>query len=315
MSLPSRSLVEALQDGQNLILDGGLATALESRGHNLNHALWSAKLLRGDREAIRDVHRDFYLAGADVAITASYQASVLGLHEHLDIDADQAKATMRDSVSLAIEARGLTDLSRELYVAGSVGPYGAYLSNGAEYTGDYGDVAEDQLRDFHRDRISALLDAGADVLACETIPCLTEVKALCELLGSEFPRAHAWMSFTLKDAQHISDGTEMSMVAALVNDCDQIFAIGFNCIPLDLATDALNHLGKLTSKPLVIYPNSGEKWDGVKKVWYGGASAAERLPQLALEWQRLGARLIGGCCRMGFQDISMMRRAFNGRNA
>ncbi|GAM90896.1 hypothetical protein ANO11243_089420 [Dothideomycetidae sp. 11243] len=307
---PKESISTLLHNGNTIFLDGGLATALESLGHDLNHALWSAKLLREDPAAIREVHRDYFLAGADVAITASYQAAIAGLTNHLDLDNGKAREVIRRSVELAIEARDgvlRAHPGRTLFVAGSVGPYGAYLANGAEYTGDYGDVTESHFRDFHRGRIEEVLAAGADVLACETMPHLGEIEALCALLRDEFPESRAWVSCTLKDARHISDGTSVEQVVRLVEQCEQVVAVGFNCVPLDLAAEALEHLGSLTTKPLVIYPNSGERWDGAKKEWYGGAAASERLSGLACQWQASGARLIGGCCRMGYEDVSRIR--------
>lgn len=300
-----------LSDGDTLILDGGLSNALESHGKDLNNSLWSAKLLKSDPDAIKTVHLDYFRAGADVAITASYQGSVKGLTEHLSIIEGEAKGIIRESVRLAVLAREearAAGIERELFVAGSVGPYGAYLANGAEYTGLY-DVTEKELVGFHRGRIEALLQAGADVLACETIPNVHEVRALCTLLKNEFPSARAWLSFTLRDAAHISDGTPVEEVVKLVEECDQIVAVGFNCIPLDLALQALEHIKPLTSKPLVIYPNSGEQWDASKKAWYGGGAAAAQLKDLAKQWHSAGARLIGGCCRMGPDDIQIIQRA------
>ncbi|KAF2151330.1 homocysteine S-methyltransferase [Myriangium duriaei CBS 260.36] len=306
------ALLRSNNNANTLVLDGGLATALESRGHNLNHKLWSAKVLREDPEAIRHVHRDYYLAGADVAITVSYQASVRALQEYVGSDITQAKQLIHDSARLALQARDEVasgELGRKMFVAGSVGPYGAYLANGAEYTGDYGSITMRELKDFHRERISTLLDAGVDVLACETFPNALETRALCSLLQDEFPKAHAWLSFTLKDAQHLSDGTSIQEVAETVNSCDQIVAVGFNCIALELATGALSHLRQFSTKPLVVYPNSGEKWDGVKKEWYGKTGALKQLPHLASEWKQAGARLVGGCCRTGFEDITMIGQA------
>ncbi|TKX27225.1 homocysteine S-methyltransferase [Elsinoe australis] len=293
--------------GLTHVVDGGLATALESRGHNLNHPLWSGKLLIEKPEEIQKVHYDFYRAGADIAITASYQTSVLGLKTHLDLDKAAALEVIRSSVRLAQAARDearQSGMGRTLLVAGSVGPYGAYLANGAEYTGDYANVTEAELREFHRDRIAALLDTSsrADVLACETIPSRLEVQVLCDLLKEH--QCSAWVSCTLRDANHISDGTNLAEIVDIVGKCDRVIAFGVNCVPIGLATDALKEIKKVSdSMMLVVYPNSGEKWDAEKKVWYGGEEAREHLGEVAKEWYDAGARLIGGCCRMGYDDI------------
>ncbi|PNS17956.1 hypothetical protein CAC42_3915 [Sphaceloma murrayae] len=301
--------------GKLYVLDGGLATALESRGHDLNNPLWSGKLLTEKPGEIKQVHLDFYKAGAEIAITASYQTSVAGLKDHMGLDGDAALKVIQSSVQLAQAAREEANTAlpsdRNLLVAGSVGPYGAYLANGAEYTGDYGTVTEMQLKDFHRDRIAALLQKGsrADLLACETIPSLLEVKVICELL-EEFD-ADAWISCTLKDANHISDGTDIDEVAKIINQYDKVVAFGINCVPIGLATTALQNMAKVTGKPLVVYPNSGEKWDAEKKVWYGGEEARGHLGQVAREWYDLGARYIGGCCRMGYEDIKVVSKGLS----
>ncbi|KAF4548857.1 Homocysteine S-methyltransferase-like protein [Elsinoe fawcettii] len=295
-------------DSSPLILDGGLATALETRGHDLNHPLWSGKLLTEEPEEITRVHLDFFRAGANIAITASYQTSVDGLKKHLGLNEEQSLEVIKSSVRLAQEAYRqavVEGIERTMFIAGSVGPYGAYLANGAEYTGDYGNITAEELRKFHEPRIDALLEAGADVLACETMPNMIEIEVLAEILESR--KTKAWLSCTLKDNEHISDGTPISEVIRKTQHCQQIMAYGVNCVPLTLAGKALSHFEKATSKELVVYPNSGEQWDAEKKVWYGGEEAREHLGELAKEWYNSRARLIGGCCRMGFEDIKVIR--------
>ena len=238
-----------------VILDGALATYLETLGADISGALWSADILLQNPSLIKQTHLDYYRAGAQVAITASYQASLAGLNKHLNLSEEQGKDVIRKSVQLAQEARdewieehtkGLSTAEKSraryrLFVAGSVGPYGAYLADGSEYRGDY-DVPKEDMKAFHRGRIQALVDAGVDVLACETIPSLGETEALVELLRQEFNDSEAWFSFTLRDAHHISDGTPLTQIAALFNDTPKVIALGFNCIPDDVALAALRAL-------------------------------------------------------------------------
>jgi len=308
------SIKRALQSNHTFVLDGGLGTALEEKGYKLVTPLWSAWLLPSDTKAIQDLHVDFFRAGADFAITASYQASTRGLVEHLGVTYEEAKSLIEKSVKVARDARDATMKDpghdgRPLYVAGSVGPYGAYLADGAEFTGVYGDVTEKELHDFHRDRIRILLDSGVDMLACETVPNIREVKALCDQLRDEFPTCIAWLSCTLKDSTHISDGTNFEEVIKITDQCDQIVAVGFNCMPITYSSEALSRLQQLTTKPLVIYPNSGEIWDARKKSWSGVNSTAEYLHDFAQTSHKFGARLIGGCCRTGCKEISAMKDA------
>lgn len=297
-------IAAALTHTDTLILDGALATELEARGCNLADTLWSAKVLMENPGLIYQVHYDYFAAGANVAITASYQATPLGFAAR-GLDSGQASALIRQSVTLAQRARddyrAASGSEAPLLVAGSVGPYGAYLANGAEYRGDYALPAA-EMKDFHRPRVAALLEAGVDLLACETLPSFGEIQALISLLA-EFPHSSAWFSFTLRDAQHLSDGTPLSKVAEVINGAPQVVAVGLNCVALESVTPALQTLQVLTDKPLLVYPNSGEQYDAVSKSWHSapsGCTLHDKFP----EWQQAGARLIGGCCRTTPQDIA-----------
>ena len=210
MTTAKAGLVELLEDRGSLVIDGALATELETRDHNLSHPLWSGKILKEDPESIRQIHLDYFLAGADIAITASYQATTQGLEHHFQLNEDDAKELIRLSVRLAQEAKneaakhGVDDVL-SLLVAGSVGPYGAYLANGSEYRGDY-NLSSEQFQAFHRPRIEALVEAGVDLLAVETIPNINELKAIRDLLRADFSTVTAFYGCTLQDASHIADG-------------------------------------------------------------------------------------------------------------
>lgn len=297
-------IAQALTQTDTLILDGALATELEARGCNLADALWSAKVLMENPELIYQVHHDYFAAGAHVAITASYQATPQGFAAR-GLDEAQALALITQSVQLAQRARNdyraSSASNAPLLVAGSVGPYGAFLANGAEYRGDYA-LPEQEMKAFHRPRVTTLLEAGVDLLACETLPSFAEAQALVSLLA-EFPDSSAWFSFTLRDAEHISDGTPLSKVAELVNAAPQVVAIGINCVALESVTPALRSLQALCDKPLLVYPNSGEQYDASSKTWHSAPSGCTLHDKFA-EWQQAGARLIGGCCRTTPQDIA-----------
>ncbi|MEJ1191757.1 homocysteine S-methyltransferase [Pseudarthrobacter sp. CCNWLW207] len=320
--MPRNTTLSQLLDARAyLTADGALATELEARGCSLDDPLWSAKVLLEQPQLIRDVHRDYFEAGANVATTASYQATPLGFSQR-GLSEDAALDLVRLSVRLADEAR-LEHLARNpqagpLLVAGSVGPYGAYLADGSEYRGDYVLDAE-AFKDFHRPRIAALVDAGADFLACETLPSFAEAEALLALTG-EFD-VESWFSFSLRDGAHISDGTPLAAVAELCGSDDRVVAVGVNCVTLHLVPAALGALGGAGTKPLVTYPNSGESYDAATKTWAagsgaegeGGASGADGVPTgLAAgagAWRELGARILGGCCRTTPRDIAALAAA------
>ncbi|CAI0975222.1 homocysteine S-methyltransferase [Serratia quinivorans] len=287
-----------------LILDGALATELEARGCDLSDPLWSAKVLIENPELIYQVHLDYFNAGAQCAITASYQATPQGFLRR-GLDQAQSLALIAKSVQLAQQARSdylaQHPQAAPLLIAGSVGPYGAYLADGSEYRGDYS-LPQEEMIAFHRPRISALAEAGVDLLACETLPSFSELQALLTLL-EEFPTLGAWFAFTLRDSQHLSDGTPLTEVMAALHANPQVLAIGINCIALENVAQALQQFAALADKPLLVYPNSGEHYDAVSKTWHACGGAHGSLIDQIGEWQRIGARLIGGCCRTTPQDI------------
>ena len=301
-------LTSILTDHPFVLLDGAMATELEARGCDLADSLWSAKVLMENPQLIYDVHLDYFRAGAQVAITASYQATPEGFAAR-GLDETQSRALIARSVELARQARDAyraeNPAAKGLLIAGSIGPYGAYLADGSEYRGDYQRSAQ-VFQDFHRPRIDALLEAGADLLACETLPSFDEIRALAQLLV-EYPVAQAWFSFTLRDSQHLSDGTPLRDVLAFLADYPQILAVGINCIALENTVDALSYLHSQTPLPLVVYPNSGEHYDAVTKTWHHHGEACATLEGYLPEWLAAGAKLIGGCCRTTPKDIAALK--------
>lgn len=293
--------IESILNNQRIaIIDGAMATELEARGCDLNDDLWSARVLLEQPELIRAVHLDYFNAGADIAITASYQATVDGFAKR-GLNREQALSLMKKSVQLAQEARDEFWAKEENrmgrvrpLIAGSVGPYGAYLADGSEYRGDY-NLSEDELIAFHRPRIKALIASGADLLACETIPCGIEARALIRLLA-EFPNTVAWFTFTAKDGEHISNGESIADIAAFLDKQPQAAAIGINCTsPLHIPS-LVREIKKSSSKPIIVYPNSGEYYSAVTNTWHGETSS-DKFGLQSKEWFENGATLIGGCCR------------------
>lgn len=307
-------LAQGLAAQGYLVLDGALATELERRGADLRDALWSAKLLIEAPEMIRKLHYDYLAAGADVVITASYQATFEGFARR-GIGHEAAAELMRLSVRLAIEARDAfwsepanrTGRIRPL-VAASVGPYGAFLANGSEYRGDYG-LSKEQLMVFHRLRLAVLATAGADLLACETIPCLAEGAALARLMP-EFPSMQAWLSFSCCDGERVCHGEPYAEVVAAVEGGRQVAAVGVNCTAPQYIESLIREARGVTANPIVVYPNSGERWDAAARCWVPGAGGTN-FGEAALAWRAAGASLIGGCCRSGPEDIAAIRVALD----
>jgi homocysteine S-methyltransferase len=292
-----------------LVIDGALATELERRGCDLKDELWSAKILLEQPEIIKQVHLDYFKAGADCAITASYQATLEGLARR-GLKNNEAISLIQKSVRLAIEARdefwadesNRADRSKP-FVAASVGPYGAFLADGSEYRGNYG-LTQKELIDFHRPRMKALIEAGADLLACETIPSLIEAQALVQLF-KEFPNVSAWISFTARDEKHNAEGQVFADCVRQLQDHPQIAALGINCTSPKHIPSLIREAKKETNKPVLVYPNSGETYDAVRNNWSGDPVLVS-FGEQAREWYEAGARLIGGCCRTTPEDIRVI---------
>jgi homocysteine S-methyltransferase len=298
-----------LEHQDALILDGGLATELEARGHDLNDRLWSARLLASDPAAIREVHLAYFQAGADCGISASYQASIPGF-QAIGMPEREAVELLQLSVQFVMQAReqfwsrrsGRFGRLRPI-VAASVGPYGAYLADGSEYRGDYL-LDEGQLVAWHRRRWHVLANSGADILACETIPSYREARAFCRLLA-ETPQVVAWFSFSCRDGNLISDGTPLSQLGAWLAGEPQILGVGINCTSTRFIPPLIDELRQVTDKHIVVYPNSGEEYDAESRSWAGSSEASE-FGTFSREWRKAGAAIIGGCCRTGPEHIQQI---------
>lgn len=310
MASPENPIAAFIERQGVMLLDGGLATELEARGHDLNDELWSAKLLLEAPDEIRRVHTDYLAAGADCIATITYQATVPGFRRR-GLSDYEAVDLLRYAVQLAVDARNefwddvdnRTGRIRPL-VAASIGPYGAFLADGSEYTGDY-DIDDDALYWFHRVRWHVLADSQADLIACETIPSRNEAQVLLRLL-SEAPGRWAWLSFSCRDEAHLSDGSPLAEVA---KDCDAepgVMAVGVNCVPPGAVDALVAEIHRGTSKPVVVYPNSGERYGAASKGWMD--APAEIDWGAACEgWAELGVAGVGGCCRVGPDMITSMR--------
>lgn len=295
-----------------MVLDGGLATELTARGFDLSDALWSARLLADAPEAIEAIHLDYFEAGADVAITASYQASHEGFAAR-GFSAGETDTLLQRSVTLAQAARDRfharhADVKRTLLVAASIGPYGATLHDGSEYRGDYG-LNEAALAEFHRARLATLLGAQPDLLACETIPSLLEARAIVRVL-QEHASGRAWMSFSCRDGAHTSAGDSIAACAQALDAVPQVMAIGVNCVSPELVTSLVRAIATETAKPIVVYPNSGELWNAQAHCWEG---TAMRFTTYVDEWLDAGVSWIGGCCRTTPADIRRVRDSVDAR--
>ncbi|WP_049571204.1 homocysteine S-methyltransferase [Streptomyces sp. SBT349] len=282
--------------GGPLVLDGGLSTQLAAQGCDLADELWTARLLAEDQDRLREAHAAYVRAGAQVVITASYQASFEGFARR-GVGRRAAARLFGDSVRLA-RAAGAP------WVAASVGPYGAVLGGGGEYRGRYG-LSVAALERFHRPRVEALVAAGPDLLALETVPDAVEAEALLRAVrGCGVP---VWLSYTAAGGLTRA-GQPLGEAFAVAADREEVVAVGVNCLAPDEVLGAVATARAVTGRPAVAYPNSGEGWDAGRGRWTG-ASGAGLIAGLAPAWADAGARLIGGCCRVGPGEIRELAAA------
>ena len=291
--------------GAVLVADGGLATELEARGHDLSDPLWSARLLVDAPAEIEAAHLTFFRAGAVIATAASYQASFDGFAGR-GIDRDGTVRLLRRGVELAQAARAeLADDARERWVAASVGPYGAALADGSEYRGHYGlSVAE--LAAWHRPRLEVLAEAGPDLLALETIPDTDEAEALMTVVSGSGIRA--WLTYSIA-GDRTRAGQPLVEAFALTRDVPEVVAVGVNCCDPKDVPSAIAIARETTGKPVIVYPNSGEDWDAQRRTWVGRSRYS---PRQARQWVAEGARIVGGCCRVRPADIAGTARSVAG---
>lgn len=321
------------QCGGYAVIDGGLATELESHGADLHDPLWSAKCLLSSPHLIRRVHLDYLEAGANVIISASYQATPQGF-EAKGMSREEGEALLKRSVEIACEARNIYydravksswDVTKvgnapeqhPVLVAASVGSYGAYLADGSEYSGIYGDkVTLKTLKDFHRRRVQLLAESGADLIAFETTPNKLEAKAYAELLEEENIKIPAWFSFNSKDGTNVVSGDSISECASIADSCKQVVAVGINCTPPRFIHGLVQSIKKVTTKPILVYPNSGEMYDGERKEWVPTAGATdEDFVSYVSKWRDAGASLIGGCCRTTPKTIRAISKTLQKESA
>ena len=299
-------LDEILEKYPLVVLDGAFATELEGRGFDIKDELWSAKALHERPDLVKAVHLDYLRAGADVVESASYQATIEGFLRK-GLSRERAAELIKLSVRLAKEARedflqespeALAHRPRPL-VAASVGPYGAFLADGSEYRGNY-DIGEDELADFHAERLKLLAEESPDLMAVETVPCLVEAKAAVKAVRSAEINIPLWISFSCRDAGSVSDGTPIEECAAWLDKADEVVALGLNCTAPQYVSSLIEKIRANTKKHIVVYPNSGETYDAKTKTWKGASAS---FVDMAAAWHKAGARLIGGCCRTTPRDI------------
>ena len=284
-----------------MVIDGSMSTALEAMGADLNDALWTAKVLAAEPDLVKQVHKNYFSAGADCGITASYQATIPGLMDK-GYTKEEAEALIRRSVEVFCKARDewwqeegeAAGRAYPLCLAG-MGPYGVYLADGSEYTGAYmKDVSEEELYAFHYERASLVAAAGADMLLFETQPSLEEA-LIAARVGEDLGKDY-WISFSCRDGMRTNRGELVRECAeALSKDHPHLKMVGVNCTKPEYIVSLIGELKKGTDLPIAVYPNSGETYDPVTKTWTKSEDGPD-FGEYALKYMAAGAAAAGGCC-------------------
>jgi len=257
------------------------------------------------------VHQSYIEAGSNILTTATYQATYQRLLEY-GYTEEIVDALFYKSVQLARTAIAQNPQFSPIWVAASIGPYGAYLADGSEYTGKYG-LSVNELMDFHRKRLERIEEAEPDLIAFETIPCLSAIEAICHLL-SDKKSLQAWVSLSCQSGDALVSGESLKEVVALIEACPQIEAIGANCIAPAIVTSIIKTIREATDLPIIVYPNSGERWDAQNRCWVNDPSSTQ-LSDFIEEWASAGANIFGGCCRTRPTDIRKMKTVLQSINA
>ncbi|TKY62424.1 Selenocysteine methyltransferase [Spatholobus suberectus] len=308
------------QTGGTAVIDGGLATELERHGADLNDPLWSAKCLFSSPHLIRQVHLDYLENGADIIITASYQATIQGFKAKGYSD-EESEGLLRRSVEIACEARevmGLMVESSNNDLSWLQHQWGAMELIWPTDQSTVGIMVMlslvETLKDFHRRRVQILAESGADLLAFETVPNKLEAEAYAQLLEEEDIKIPAWFSFNSKDGVNVVSGDSLMECGSIAESCNKVVAVGINCTPPRFIHGLIVLLKKVTTKPIVIYPNSGETYDADLKEWVQNTGVTdEDFISYVNKWCELGASLVGGCCRTTPATIRKIYRTLSGR--
>ena len=303
-----------LENQKTIILDGALGTQIQQNGYDANDSLWSAKYLSENPEVIKEVHLQYLSSGADCIITSSYQASIEGFVQK-GLSEEKAIELIKSSIFLAKEVRDdfwLENKSEDRFkplVAASIGPYGAYLADGSEYSGDYA-ISDEELRAFHKRRLEIIIETKPDLLAVETIPSFKEAKIIVELL-KEYEDIESWVTFSAKDETYTNAGDNIVECMKYLETQKHICAVGVNCTAPQYILTIIENTKNVCSKPIVVYPNGGSKYNPITKVWEKGDISADEFAKMAYLWYQKGAAIIGGCCETGPEEIKAIRKCLS----
>ncbi|CDO93461.1 unnamed protein product [Kluyveromyces dobzhanskii CBS 2104] len=303
-----------------LVMDGGQGTELENRGINVanpvwstvpfvNESFWSGESSK-DRAIVKQMFEDFIAAGSDILMTITYQTSYKSVSENTCIKTLEDYNGLLDRiVSFSRECVG-----EDRYLIGCIGAYGAH--NCTEFTGDYGPDADriDYLGYFTPQLTNFCQSKDIDIIGFETVPNIHEVRAILSWDESVLSKPF-YIGLSVHEYGALRDGSSMQQIADLVKSLGDkvnpnLMFIGINCCAFNQSHMILESLHtSYPEMPLVVYPNSGEIYDTVKKIWLANENPMSTWDKAVQSYIQNGARVIGGCCRTNVEDIKKVRAA------
>lgn len=295
-------LLEKLKAQSPLVLDGGLATTLEQAGCSLKTSLWSSEVLKNNPTQIKQAHQAFTDVGADILLTSTYQASYQTFSD-IGMKATEIDQLYNTAVNQIMEATTDTQV-----IVGSLGPYGAYLSDGSEYTGAY-DLSKEDYFQFHKTRIEALVKRGINDFVFETVPNFEEIKAIVEYIVPHYTNQTFWLSVTVNEDGDLSDDTEFERLCAYIKQyAERIPVFGINCSSVTGINKAISKGLKNVPQTIAFYPNGGAQYNAVEKEWESVGNQGLIVEQIP-DWLDQGVKIIGGCCQTTPENIKSIKEA------
>ena len=282
------------------LLDGSMSFPMEQLGYNLKNKLWTGMALISDPDIIKNIHKDYINAGADYISTSTYQVSYDRL-QNMGYQSSEIKKVFQKSVDIVKEAIKESRSKKEIKIVGSFGPFASYDPNASEYVGKYNST-DDEIKNFHLNNINIIEETDLDIILYETIPCLREIEILSKVLSQT--NKEIWISITCNENIEFRDSSSFKEACKIISPIEQITTLGINCFSPLLVEKALKKLKKYSNKKTLIYPNSGEKYNPKDKYW-SGKNEFNNL--MIKNWLSLSPDIIGGCCRVGYNNIKKMR--------
>ena len=273
-----------------LVFDGAMGTSIYSKGVFLNTCYDELNITNPD--LIRDIHKSYINAGADVILTNTFGAHRLKLGKYGL--GDKCEEINRRAVEIA---KSVAD--ENVFVLGSVG---SRLNIGSIITSEN----KKEIEDSYKEQLSALSQAGVDGVIFETYFDISEL-----LLGAKIAKEYNLPvigSITVKKELETHEGLGIEKAICKLNNSKYIDILGINCtIGAHAMLSAVQKIINIIDKPLVVQPNAGVPQNSDGRMIY--LNTPEYFATYSKMYVELGVRGVGGCCGIDSSHITEMAKA------